>query len=283
MNAGTTGFPDSSPVCHNDQMTESIPQPASPAVPPVRKRSTTAIVLWSIVAVVAVLGAWLLSLHMSYRHQMEAIAHVERLGGSVGTRYEGPEWIERLQPGVFLFGPDPLGPNWLRERLPADDVVRHFLVVDAIWLDQGPGQRIASNVSGEYQEMDAIVITDDDLRMISRFGKLEQLYLRKMKIGDAGLGHLRNLTEIRTISLSFTDITDAGMETIARFEKLETLRLVGTRVTDSGLARLTGLKHLKQLDVRQTKVTEVGLEPFRAKPDLRVVVDEPGLQLLIYY
>jgi hypothetical protein len=228
------------------------------------------------------LGACWLPIHIRYRHQMEAVAVVERLGGSVNYHYAARKWLQRLQPRV-RFGIEPLDADWIREMLPAGPIVDYTLVVDYVSLDNGPGATILSNLSGEMQEMELVNPTDEDLLYVARFTGLERLYLRQTRISDAGLRHLRNLRQLRALYLSYTQITDQSADIIAGFENLESLRLVDTGVTDSGVAKLKALRHLQELDVRGTQVTEKGLKPFRGIPGLRLLGNgaddpEPGLR-----
>jgi hypothetical protein len=191
-----------------------------------------------------------------------------------------------LQPDDVVWGSTGLGPNWLRERLPAKALVNHFLVVESVYADTGPGMRPVSNISGEYRDLHPIVVTDTDLSQIARFARLHYLYLREMPITDAGIWHLRNLRHVKHLYLSFTRITDESMDVLAGFEELEMLRLVGTQVTDAGLAKLTNLQHLEELDVRDTRVTSSGLDPFRGRPGLRLLGngdDDPYRGLMFSY
>ena len=169
--------------------------------------------LW-LLSFLTLLGACWLPIHTRYRHQMEAIAVVERLGGSVNYHYAAPDWLQRLQPGV-RFGIEPLGPDWIREMLPAERIVDYTLVVDEVSLDNGPGMTIRSNLSGEMQEVELEDPTDEDLLYVARFTGLERLYLRRTRISDAGLRHLRNLRQLRDLYLSCTQITDESADIIA--------------------------------------------------------------------
>jgi hypothetical protein len=58
-------------------------------------------------------------------------------------------------------------------------------------------------------------------------------------IADAGLAHLKGLTELRELILR------------------------GTKVTDAGLRHLHGLTALRKLDLRHTKVTAAGVRALQ--------------------
>jgi hypothetical protein len=59
------------------------------------------------------------------------------------------------------------------------------------------------------------------------------------EVGDAGLAHLKGLTELRELNLR------------------------STKVTDAGLAHLRGLTGLRKLDLRHTKVTAAGVQDLQ--------------------
>lgn len=257
------------------RMAVSLPHTTLPETTGTRPKSTAKLVLLALLAIGAVLGSWVLSIHIRYRQQMGAIAAVERLGGSVGYRSDAPEWVQRLQPGT-RFGLEPIGPEWLRNLLPAETIVNHLIVVDEVYLDNGPGMHVVSNLSGERQDARSPDPTDADLAQLAVFTQLEKLDLRNTKVGDAGLKHFRNLHGIKALNVGLTQVTDESMPVIAKFEKLQALGLVGTQVTDAGIARLERLKHLEELDVRCTQVTKTGLAPFLARPGLQAQFDDPG-------
>ena len=65
------------------------------------------------------------------------------------------------------------------------------------------------------------------------------------KVTDAGLVHLKGLTELQTLQLANTKVTDAGLVHLKGLTKLQKLELYNTKVTDAGLMHLNGLTNLK--------------------------------------
>ena len=65
------------------------------------------------------------------------------------------------------------------------------------------------------------------------------------RITDAGLAHLRGLSELEYLSLTATRVSDAGLDTLRGMPKLSTLNLPDT-VTDGGVKKLAG--HLPNLE-----------------------------------
>lgn len=242
------------------------------------RKPTVRFILLSVGGIGAILGTWAGIVHHQYRQQMEAIEVVERLGGAVICRHDAPMWVQSLQPDdVRPWVIEGWGPVWLRECLPAKTVVDHFDVVEEVHLDNGPGIKLASNLSGRAKSREypgRVAPTDADLVQVAKFVHLKDLYLRNTQIGDAGINSIRGLRELKLLAVSHTRITDKSMDIVAGFENLEHLRINGTRVTDAGLARVVQLKKLNYLETRGPSITESGLKPFRGRPDLHLVAND---------
>ena len=78
-------------------------------------------------------------------------------------------------------------------------------------------------------------------------------------ITDAGLEHVRGLTQLRELTLNRNEITDAGLAHLEGLTQLQTLDLEHTKITDAGLAHLEGLTKLQSLGLAQTRITDAGL------------------------
>ena len=258
-------------------MTESLAPPESAQVHR-RRRFTWRLALAVSVALLAAFLAWFVSVHLEYRRQCEAIAAIERLGGDVMTRSTAPLWLQHLQTDKQLGwrADEGLGPNWLREFLPAERILNYFEVVVQVSADNGPGIHGLSNLTGHRRYPKRIEIADDDLAHLTAFPQLKTLWLRETGVADAGLRHLRGLKHLKELHLDFTRISDNAAETLAELEGLEILSLLGTRISDKGLARLMKLPHLKTLNVKSTQVTEQAIAPFRSRPGLDVYWSAPG-------
>ena len=66
-------------------------------------------------------------------------------------------------------------------------------------------------------------------------------------VTDAGLVHLKGLTNLSVLGLDGTQVTDAGLVHLKGLTKLSDLWLNGTQVTDAGLVHLKGLTNLSVL------------------------------------
>ena len=243
------------------------------------RKPSVRFVLLSVGVIGAILGTLAWIAHYHYQQQMVGIEVVERLGGGVICRHDAPMWVQRLQPDdVRPYGIEALGPNWLREWLPAKTIVDHFDVVEAVHLDNGAGIKFASNLSGRAKSGEYpghVEPADADLVWVAKFVHLKDLYLRNTRIGDAGINHIRGLRELKLLAVSHTRITDKSMDVIACFENLEELRINRTSVTDAGLGKVAQLRKLNYLDTRGTSITESGLKPFRDMADLQLNATDP--------
>ena len=109
------------------------------------------------------------------------------------------------------------------------------------------------------------------------FRKVQAMGLIDTQVTDAGLVHLKGLTNLEVLSLEGTQVTDAGLVHLKRLTNLRWLDLSDTQVTDAGLVHLKGLTnlgrpvHLKgndltnlaRLSLGNTEVTDAGVEKLQ--------------------
>ena len=107
-------------------------------------------------------------------------------------------------------------------------------------------------------------------------------------MSDAGLEHLKALTDIVSLDLTGTQITGVGLEHLTGLTNLKELYLRQTQVSDAGLQHLKSLTNLVSLDLAGTQVTDTGLEHLKELTDLTNVdlrgsrVSAVGIQELVY-
>jgi hypothetical protein len=140
--------------------------------------------------------------------QQVAIREIERLGGWVLTEERGPNWLRR----------------WV-----GDKATTFGLATSAVFTETK--------------------ITDADLVVLApQLRNFERLILARTHITDAGLIHLRGLTDLRELDLDDTDISDAGLVHLKTMTGLKELGLYGTQVTESGVSMLQ--KALPRVKIR---------------------------------
>ena len=88
-------------------------------------------------------------------------------------------------------------------------------------------------------------------------GEVVEVSLEVTKITDAGLVHLKGMTELQKLNLSRSNITDAGLMHLKGLPNLQNLSLFGTKVTNAGLVHLKGLTELQELNLRDAGVADL--------------------------
>ena len=74
-----------------------------------------------------------------------------------------------------------------------------------------------------------------------------------VEITDAGLEHLKGLTNLEVLGLDDANITDAGLRRLKGLTNLKWLYLDDTKITNAGLKHLEGLHNLRLLYLDDTK------------------------------
>jgi hypothetical protein len=114
-------------------------------------------------------------------------------------------------------------------------------------------------------------LTDDSLASISRSTNLESLALTpdqqfdKQLFTNRGLELLGQMTQLKKLDLTNSNITDDGLRHVSLMRELEILSIQSTGITDAGLVHLESLPKLTRLWTSNSKITKVGLERLQEK------------------
>ena len=134
---------------------------------------------------------------------------------------------------------------------------------------------------------DRVLIRNDaGMEHLKGLTQLRKLWLQGTQVTDAGLKHVEVLTQLQFLRLADAEVTDAGLEYLKGLTQLQSLSVEGTSVTDAGLAHLEGLTQLQWLYLDDSHVTDVGLEHLQGLPQLRMLslrgtqVTDAGLEYL---
>ena len=115
-------------------------------------------------------------------------------------------------------------------------------------------------------------VSDAGLLHLRNLTNLEWLMLIEARVSDAGLENIKSLTNLKMLYLDRTSVTNAGMSSLAGMANMEILTLNGTSITDAGLQQLKDLRRLKQIYLNETFVTLDGVKRFKAKlPSLTII------------
>ena len=210
------------------------------------------------------------------RRQRDAVAAIEKSGGSVWYDHEVDESGFSLLPGHR----PPPWPSWLRKLLGDDffrTVVTAYVESDASFeplkqldrlqhlsCDDSVTEAGLAHLKELRQLRDLDLMTNPSvaagLEHITALTQLEELNLSNTDVGDAELERLKGMTQLRYLGLVGTRITDAGLRHLEGLTRLEELALNKTQIGDAGVAHLKGLKQLKRLGLGNTRVTDASLE-----------------------
>ncbi len=117
-------------------------------------------------------------------------------------------------------------------------------------------------------------VSDDGLAALEGKPHLLGLELRRTKVTDEGIKHLRG-TRLEALDLSSTKVDDDGLAALSQLEfpYLGTLTIEHLpNVTDKGIQQLASFKSLEFLSVAGTNVTRKGAEQLKNKiPGLTVL------------
>ena len=187
---------------------------------------------------------------------------IEKLGGWVYYDYQ----LDRL---TIPQASRP-GHAWLRELL-GDDL---FVNVTGVDLRQPRDQRRRAGTPQRIDPtpragLDGTKVSDAGLEHLKGLTQLQWLYLDGTKVSDAGLEHLKGLTQLQRLDLDDTKVSDAGLEHLKGLTQLQKLDLNGTKVSDAGLEHLKGLTQLQSLCLDDTKVSDAGLEHLKGLTQLQ--------------
>lgn len=168
---------------------------------------------------------------------VKAVAEIDRHGGV--TKVEGyerrpPTWLEKLfnDPG------------------PRDDPVRVFKV-------RNPEMNKPTDAWLGF--------------FVEQLSEDTPLYLYDTNVTDAGLVHLKKLTQLEVLFLVNIKATDAGIKHLQGMTTLRELNLSGTAIGDAGLKYLEGLTNLEELTLYDTNVTDAGVETLqKALPHCKI-------------
>jgi hypothetical protein len=114
-------------------------------------------------------------------------------------------------------------------------------------------------------------VTDKDLEHLKNLKHLQILYLNHTGIGDEGLEHLTGLNDLHTLSIHSTKMTDKGLAHVAKMPNLRVLIICGNPITDEGLQQLRAMSNLQEIYIYATKVSATGAKGLRAElPKTRI-------------
>ena len=107
--------------------------------------------------------------------------------------------------------------------------------------------------------LEGCVVSDGDTKLIGAARGLRDLVIHASELSDAGVRHLRNLTELRTLELDCSTFPRASIDVVSGFAHLESLSLHGCVGVGDCLADLAGCEQLRMLWLSATELAEDAL------------------------
>ncbi|MBI3470411.1 MAG: hypothetical protein HY013_03535 [Candidatus Solibacter usitatus] len=111
-------------------------------------------------------------------------------------------------------------------------------------------------------------INDAALAQLREVTSLVQLEIHETSVTDAGIAHLAGLTNLEVLWLG-PWVTDLSLEVVAGLPRLRHLDLCARGITDSGIAHLTSLSNLQTLYLNYCALTDAGVDHLTRMRGLR--------------
>jgi hypothetical protein len=200
-----------------------------------------------LLVIVLAVGSGLGWLARGARIQRDAVAAIEKAGGSVTYSWQ---WRD----GKTIPGAEPWAPRWLVD-LVGVDYFGHVILVTIHGQTDAGMQVIATLPELEFLDVSESALSDAGLVHLKGLSRLRTLLLDQTAITDNGLVHLEELTNLSGLSLYNTRVTDNGLVHLRPLTKIATLNLIATQVTDAGLVNLETMSNLEYIELTGTRVT----------------------------
>jgi hypothetical protein len=239
--------------------------PETNPIPPRRQRLRPRLSLRALMVVVLIIGGWLGWIVHRARVQREVVLAIKQAGGRVF--YDSESDVDTVPKRTIW------APRWLVESLGIDQ----FSSVSAVWFNKPGADEVAGHLA-RLPALDLVNFDESDLSDsgLSRLRGLDLHYvsLFQTKVTDAGVRHVRAMTNLEDLGLSSTSIGDAAMAHVATLPKLAALSVSDTNVTDLGVRSIVKLPALKFLNLRGTRVGDEGAALLASKAGLEQVLLE---------
>jgi hypothetical protein len=92
-----------------------------------------------------------------------------------------------------------------------------------------------------------------------------ELSLARMPVKDNELSTIRQMPNLRTLNLNYTDITGKGLDQLTGLKNLQELALSGTAITVASIEKLLNLQQLKSVYIWNTSIDSAQLITVRKK------------------
>jgi len=146
-----------------------------------------------------------------------------------------------------------------------------ILRLDAACSDLSPLEYLdPDDLNGLIDEWpDFVPLTDESLRPLARFTRLEELRLGRTSITGRAFDGFPSLHELRVLVLDETDFDDTGMPQLEGSIWMQRLDLSYTKVTGHGLRALHNMTALRELSLYATQIIDGDHSLLKRNPFMR--------------
>jgi hypothetical protein len=202
------------------------------------------------------------------RKQRHAVEELKKFGCRVA--YD----LEIVEIGQEFLQKKSKAPQWLQNLLGVDffsdvtmvsqgelQIYNNTAITDAgmVQLREFPHLQLVSLLEAP--------VSDAGLENLQELKELKDIRIWALEykghITDAGLAHLKGLTQLMHLSLFGHQIEGDGLENLKGMSRLESIYLQYNKITDAGIAHLKGLKNLKKLTFTDDRITDAGLKDLK--------------------
>ncbi len=125
-----------------------------------------------------------------------------------------------------------------------------------------------------WQNLRELILRDTNVSSLKNLGELRTLTvlnLNKTAISDVSLDEVKKLPRLRILGLAHNKISDQVLPRLAQIKGLEDLDLQDTPISFQSASSLLALTKLERIDVSKTPITESGLRTLATIPGIKII------------
>jgi hypothetical protein len=172
--------------------------------------------------------------------------------------------LEALVAKGWLYGPTPPG---VKDKKPATaEEVTYIVLDDSSVTDKGFAA-VLGCTNATSLHLQRTGITDESLKKLAAFKRLNYLALQKTKVTAAGLNALVGLP-IRHLAMEECELSEDAFRAFGKMTALEELWLGEAKMKAEWLQHISGLPKLKELNLRSADLDDAAVKYVTALPAL---------------
>jgi len=172
--------------------------------------------------------------------------------------------FESLVAKGWLYGPTPPGAKEKRPATPEE--VRFITLDDSKVTDKGL-QSILNCANVTSLHLTRTGVTDETLKKLSAFRKLDYLALENTKVTAAGLNAIADLP-IKHLAMQYCDLTEDTFKAFGKMSALEELWLDHAKMKADWLKHIATLPKLKELNLMAADFDDAAVKYVATMPSL---------------